>query len=540
MTKAPKSSFLHVVIKNALYTISHKATKFALVFAVLIVGAIFYGISKHKDTKESYTVTRGNFKQYVHVSGSVEASKDATLSFQSSGTVSKVLVKTGDTVKQGDVLVKMSSLDQEASLLSAKASLDNAQITLDQLKEGPRKEEIAIKQQAYDNAKSSLDQTYLVIPDVIRNVDATTADVLKNKLAPLFTNQNGRYTLSFSSCDQLLQSTVEQTRTDIENTLALYQQKSSTITAISSREAIDAAVEDGYNATILTNSLINLVSNILLAPCSTQNATLDTYRTTLTTVRTTMNTLFTDISTKRSTLTTAKNAYSQSLRDLELVKAGTDPYKIRAQAALVSQAQANVLQAEQSLAKTRITAPFSGSIGEVDIMEGETASVGKAAITMIAGDAFEIEAKVPEIDIVKVTTGSDVEVTLDAYGKGVVFNAIVTRISPTATTEGTVPMYKVVITFKDQDPRIKSGMTANVDIITENRTSVLAVPARFVTLVNGNTGSVTVLRNGRYVTQDIEVGARSSDGAIEVLQGLLEGDVILAPEIGVRKAQKES
>jgi HlyD family secretion protein len=253
-----------------------------------------------------------------------------------------------------------------------------------------------------------------------------------------------------------------------------------------------------------------------------------------------MNTLFADISSKRSSLTVAKNAYTQAGRDLDLTKAGTDPYKIKAQNALVTQAEASLLQARQSLAKTRITAPFNGSIGDVAITQGETVTLGKSAISMIASDAFEIEAKVPEIDIVKVSTGSDVDVMLDAYGKGAVFPATVMRVSPTATTEGTVPVYKVVVTFKESDPRIKSGMTANVNIVTKNKSSALVVPARFVTTTNDTSGTVVVSRDGREVVQSITLGIRGGDGLIEVEGGLVPGDVILAPEIGVRSAQKEN
>ena len=159
---------------------------------------------------------------------------------------------------------------------------------------------------------------------------------------------------------------------------------------------------------------------------------------------------------------------------------------------------------------------------------------------MIGADAFEIEAKVPEIDIVKVIQGSEVEVTLDAYGKGSVFPATVTRISPTATTEGTVPMYKVTITFKEHDDRIKSGMTANVNIVTQSKVSAIAVPARFVTTTNDTFGSVILQDDKREVIQSVSLGMRGADGLIEITGGLKPGDVLLMPEIGTRAAQKEN
>ena len=531
---------IELFFKKSLYLFSRKPKTASAVGVGILLIIFFSFFSSSNVETETHIAKTGQLKQYVEVTGSVQASRDANLSFQALGAVSYVGVKVGDVVRQGVVLAMLQSGDARANVLQAKAQLENAQATLDQLKQGYRQEEIAIKQQTVDNAKNSLDQVYVTLPDAIRNVDATTADVIKNKLSTLFVNNGDHYNLSFSSCNQSLQSNIEVSRTKLETTLAEYQKKSSVISVISSKEDIDAVFEQAYSATIETNNLISTISSLLLASCSTQNTSLDATRTTLSTVRTTMNTLFSDISTKRSSLTTAKNTYSQAVRDLDLAKAGTDPYKIKAQNSLVNQAEASVAGAEAALLKTMIVAPFSGTISDVAITEGETIASGKTAISMLAVDAFEIEAKVPEIDIIKVRAGAQVDVTLDAYGKGVIFPATVTRVNPTAVIEGSVPMYKVVVTFTGNDVRIKSGMTANVSIITENKSKVLAVPARFVDVKDNARGSVTVRSKGNNVIKDVELGVRGQDGLIEVLSGIQEGDELVAPSTGLRSAQKQT
>jgi HlyD family secretion protein len=246
------------------------------------------------------------------------------------------------------------------------------------------------------------------------------------------------------------------------------------------------------------------------------------------------------MTTKRSTFTTAKNAVSQASRDLDLTKAGTDPYKLKAQAALVTQAEASVASAQAGLRKTLIISPFSGTISEVAIQEGETVSSGKTVISMLALDAFEIEAKVPEIDIVKVKVGALVDVTLDAYGKGVIFPATVTRVNPTSQANGSVPVYKVIVTFIGTDARIRSGMTANVNIITESKGSVITVPARFITVLDDARGTVTLLKGGKEVEKAIELGIRGDGGSTEVVAGLVSGNVLVAPATTVRSSQKQS
>ncbi|MCF7844137.1 efflux RND transporter periplasmic adaptor subunit [Candidatus Gracilibacteria bacterium] len=530
----------NMFFKNTLYSLSRKPG-IASMIGVCLLGIVVYSFFfTSKIEVETEIVKIGELKQYVEVTGQVQASRDASLSFQTLGSVSYVGVKVGSEVTQGRVLATLQSGDAQASLLQAKAQLESAQATLGQLTQGARKEEIAIKQQVVDNAKNTLEQSYISLPDTIRSVDSTTADIIKNKLSSLFVRNSDHYTLSFSSCDQSLQSSIETSRSNLENTLADYQKRSSVISVISQEKDIDEVFELAYKATIATNNLITSVSNLLLLSCSTQNTSLDATRATLSTARTTMNTLFTDITAKRSALSVSKNALSQAMRDLELSTAGTDPYKLKAQAAAVTQAEAQVASAESGLRKTMIIAPFSGTISDVSITEGETVTSGKVVINMLAIDAFEIEAKVPEIDIVKIKSGAVVDVTLDAYGKGIIFPATVTRVNPTATIEGSVPMYKVIVTFIGKDVRIKSGMTANVNIITENKSQIITLPARFVNVKNSINGSVILRKDNEDTMKDVVLGVRGQGGLIEIVSGLIPGDEVVAPSTGIRSAQKQT
>lgn len=520
--------------------LAHHKTYTAFLF-VMIVATVTYGLlSQPKTSEETYIAHYGTLTQYVKVSGSVTASKDANLSFQTIGQVAYVGVTPGDRVPQGKVLATLSSADAQANLLQAQASLSSAQASLEQLQQGARKEEVAVKEQVLANTKNSLDQAYAALPDSIQNVDAVTSDVVKNKFSPFFSIANGRYTLTFTSCDQRLQGELETKRADLEVFLADFQKKSSIITTISSTENVDKAFDGAYQAALKTNDLVNTISNFLLAPCSASNTSLDPYRVTLSVVKTTMTSLFSDITLKRTSLATAKNSYNQAKRDLELTNAGTDPYKIKAGVAQVEQAEALLAQARSGLAKTMITAPFTGVISKVDLSLGETVSLGKTVISMLATDGYEVEAKVPEIDIAKIKVGAEVEVTLDAYGKSVVFPATVTRINPTATTEGSVPVYKIIITFIGNDERIREGMTANVQVVTLKKTNTIIVPARFVFVRSETQGTVSVLMSGKGEEKEVVLGARGNDGTIEISRGLLDGDTLLPPVTTTREAQKKT
>lgn len=513
---------------------------FPALLVIVVVGIIYSIFSSSNQESETTIAKIGELKQFVEVTGQVQSSRDANLAFQTVGSVSYIGAKVGDIVPQGKILATLQSGDAQASILQAKAQLESAEATLGQLTQGYRKEEIAIKQQTVDNAKNSLDLVYISLPDTIRSVDSTTVDVVKNKLGTVFVLNGSTYNLSFISCDQSFQSKIESDRAKLEIALNDFQKKSSVISNLSSKEDLDLIFDQAYDITVTTNNIVNDLSKLLFASCSIQNASLDSTRTILSTARTTMSALFSEITTKRNSLSSARNTLSQAERDLELANAGTDPYKLKTQSALVTQAQAQVAQAEANYRKTLVVSPFSGVISEVLITEGETVTSGKTVISMLAVDSFEIEAKIPEIDIVKIKNNLPVEVTLDAYGKAVVFPAKVTRVNPTATIEGSVPVYKAIITFEGNDKRIKSGMTANIKIITENKPHVLILPARFVNMENEAQGVIVLRKNNIDTEQKVTLGVRGQDGLIEILSGLNEGDEVVAPAIGLRSAQKQT
>ncbi len=538
MTNIEHPSLLKKVLSDSShFLVIHKTWAAALLVVTISIFALG-AFSRSPKTSDSYTVVQNSLTQSVSVSGSVEASKEADLSFQTGGQVAYVGVKVGSKVVQGAVLATLQAGDAQAAVLDAEALLANRRATLEQLEEGSRKEELAIKEQSVDNAKNVLAQAYSALPDVIKNTDSVTSDVIKNKFSSLFVFNGAQYVLSFSSCDQQLQGSLEKKRTELEDVLADFQKKSGVVSVMSSEETLDTAFAAASKAAVYTNDVVNGVSQLLLASCSISNTSLDGYRTNLSLVKTSMSSLFTDLASKRSALVTAKNTYTQASRDLELSKAGTNPFTLKAQVALVSQSEAQLAQAKANLQKTIIRAPFNGVISDVDLSEGETRTMNSPVISMIAEDGFEIEAKVPEIDIVKIKVGARVDVTLDAYGNSIVFPATVTRINPTATTEGTVPVYKVIVTFVGKDERIKQGMTANVKIVTADKNSIYAVPARFVTVLSGDKGQVIITDGRKDELRDVTLGLRGEGGLIEVTEGLFEGDVLLPPKTTVREAQK--
>jgi len=73
---------------------------------------------------------------------------------------------------------------------------------------------------------------------------------------------------------------------------------------------------------------------------------------------------------------------------------------------------------------------------------------------------------------------------------------------------------------------VKSGMTVDVDIICDSRENVLAVPQRTVFNKNGDK-FVRVLEEKNVKEVKVETGIRGSEGEIEILSGLKEGEKVI-------------
>ncbi|MFH0820261.1 MAG: efflux RND transporter periplasmic adaptor subunit, partial [Candidatus Peregrinibacteria bacterium] len=190
---------------------------------------------------------------------------------------------------------------------------------------------------------------------------------------------------------------------------------------------------------------------------------------------------------------------------------------------------------ESELQKTVLQAPFAGQITRVDVKPGEAVSFSGIGVTKPAGviaimseDPLQIEAYVPEADISKIKVGNSAAVTLDAYGSDVPFSATLASIDPAETVKDGIPTYKITLTFNDCDQRILPGMTANVDLRTAEQKAAIAIPQRAIGA--DETGQKTV----RILTEDEQVedravttGLKSSDGKIEILEGVKENESVI-------------
>jgi HlyD family secretion protein len=129
----------------------------------------------------------------------------------------------------------------------------------------------------------------------------------------------------------------------------------------------------------------------------------------------------------------------------------------------LQQAQANLVAAQNQLEQTRLTAPISGIVAQVNVVPGEFATPGMTLV--IVSDLDHLQAKTTDLserDISNVKIGDPATISVDALAEE--FSGTVTSISPIADTLGGDVVYEVTVTFNEQPVGALGGMTAEVTI----------------------------------------------------------------------------
>jgi len=188
--------------------------------------------------------------------------------------------------------------------------------------------------------------------------------------------------------------------------------------------------------------------------------------------------------------------------------------------------------------------PASGVVIARGVEEGEAVQAGTGVfgggtpiITVASLDRLKIESEINEIDIGRVEVGRPVRITLDAY-PGVEFSGMIAHVSPAARDRAGVRVFDVEIEVDGADPRLRPGITANVDIAGMERDGVLTVPIESVFRVDGR-DVVYLMDGGRPEPRKVEVGLVDTR-RVEILAGLEAGDVVAAedPVIAAERADQ--
>jgi HlyD family secretion protein len=232
----------------------------------------------------------------------------------------------------------------------------------------------------------------------------------------------------------------------------------------------------------------------------------------------------------KSELDKAKRDYEIARANMDVALAGRGQLKARAEE--ITARKAAVREAGESLALAELNneysflkASISGIVTSVPVKVGETVMKGALVATMIAMESLYIESFVDEADVDKVRTGQEVRITMDAYPEET-FQGVVYMISP-VVTGGRLEArtFEVRTRFNDKDLLLKSGMSADVEIVVDSVKDALVVPAQAVMEREGKQ-FIYLNDDSRARLREVTTGL-SSWTSTQVVSGLKEGDEVI-------------
>ena len=450
-----------------------------LALAIIIIGGYFMFFHK-SPTYQFITVKAGSINESVSLTGNTTPTQSVSLTFGSSGIISNTYSSLGKQVSSGTVLAEIDTSDLLAQLHNAQASLiiakQNASTSQNNVLNVTAQQDTLVKT-AYQNLLNS-------------SLVAVPSDSTKDYIAPII---SGSYILGK------------------EGTINLhYYYSSGGISFIASGLANGEGMNNAITSEPIGDSGLYITSTFTTIDkadwvIEIPNKKAANYLTNFNAYQLALKNRDKAIADAQASL---ENTNSSSVADAE-----------------ISQAQASVDSIVAKIQNAKITAPISGVVTQFDAKVGQFASQNTPLVSIMSSGGYEVDAGVSETDIGKILVGNKVSMTLDAF-QNETFAGSVFYIAPSETNIGGVISYQVKISFDKLDSRLKSGLTANIDIQTKHKDNVLILP-QYAILQNDQGTFVETIENNKIKQNPVTLGITDQQGNVEVISGVTANEQVL-------------
>ncbi len=178
--------------------------------------------------------------------------------------------------------------------------------------------------------------------------------------------------------------------------------------------------------------------------------------------------------------------------------------------------------------ETAVVAPMAGQVIVRSVDPGKTVTTSDSLFVL--SDRLLVKAYVDETDIGRVKVGQKALIGLDAYPE-IKVNGVVGHIYYESHLQNNVNIYNVDVLPERIPDVFRSGMSANIEIIVEEKNNALLLPAAAVQSRNGKT---VVLQHRRSKPDEVRFKSVKTglqdEAHIEILEGLTDNDVVLLPD----------
>jgi HlyD family secretion protein len=446
-----------------------------------------------KDENDTVSeISRGLMTRQVVESGTLDAFKTVEVKSRVGGRVAQLLVDEGDTVEAGQLIAIIDPQETELQVEQTAAQLRGARSAVDRSNVEIAQRRITV-QTNLARARSRVDQLELEVkaqPELTQAAIASARAGLESSerdltLLQTVSHPNARLQAEREVADT--QASLERAQAELRRRRALVDQG-----YLAGRELETAELD----VKLADTRLINARQRLQKLPqehkleIERQQKRIEQARTEL--ARAEANKIADpnrrrDLDQARQTVRDAEAA----LRDIDALIASRGQ-----QEASVDQISTQLRDGQRLLGETEIRAPVAGVVTRRFVQVGELVnalssfSPGTAIIRIEDRSSMKVNLEINEIDIALLELGTSAQVRIDAF-PGESIDGEVTKISPASTftlqqdvnavgSSDQVVKYSLEVTLANADPKLRSGMSAQVTIVTLRKENVLRVRTEFI------------------------------------------------------------
>ncbi len=503
-----------MINKTKTYILSHKIVSIIIV-VIIATGAYF--LLRNSASGETRYITqkvqKGDIVTTVSGTGQVEASNTIEIKPKTTGDITYVGVKVGENVKKGKLIASIDSRD-------AKIALENAQISLAKLTNGPDTLTLLQKE---NSLEESYDNSWNTISSFVTDITSTVNDLESLYGSDGYFGYKNITGLSSTGKTRVnaAEDSYYDARKNIDNISKLYK----SLNRSSSRDEIDELIKKSYESSkIIANAVKDTETafNYVVEDLEYENNS-DTIST-----QTDIAAWLNSTNNYVNNLLTVINNIKENEQSLKDTVAGSDELDIRS-------AELSLQSKQYAYNDCFIYASFDGVIATLTAKVGE--SSGSSIGTLITKQKI-VTVPFNEVDVTSIKLEQNATITFDAI-ENLSVSGVVAEIDPIGTVSSGVVTYNVKIAFDSTDERIKPGMSANTEIIVQEKKDILTIASSAVKTKNkktyveifevpllnseNNMGSTSAVEP---IRKEITVGL-SDDSKTEIISGLNIGDQVV-------------
>lgn len=441
------------------------------VIALAVVGGIAFGMMQlFKEKKPELTVwsqpvMRGPISSSVTGSGETKALKSATLTLSSGGTVQEVYVQEGQQVKEGDPLYKVDSTEAQKAVEDAQKTVNDYQKQIDALN------------------KSYADLTFTA-PFTGKLIDAPDLKVGNSiasgeKLGKLVDDSTMKLSLYFSyayeqefSVGKTATISIPTTMTNVTGTVETINKvqrispEGSKLFEVIFSMKNPGTLTEGMGATASLKAADGSEIFAYEPGTLTYNRSVD---------------LTTKAGGELIKVNLINYGTVQSGTVLVQMKGDNNDDQMASLNTSLSDAQANLKKAQESLAKYNAVAPISGTVLSVGLQPGQTVPTDTTAVSIADTSIMTVEIKVDSMNISYVKAGMSCDIVqYDMNGDQTTVPGTVTSVSLEGKNENGVSYFPATIQVENPDGQLRPGMYVEYSMTASQVDDCLQVPLQAV------------------------------------------------------------